>query len=628
MSPAPPQRQTWARPTCRVIPPELLASLQLTVLLQKDDSDARLGRRGPITDQGDALVRVMAIANSSPVRRPAVAKPRPGSRSIPIAVIAAIHGAALGAICLTEYGPFAITLALLTWGFLNCFWLIVLRRPAMAAALSLVMIASMIVLSQFKYNILDTTLSFFDLLIVDPDTIAFLLTIFPELRAALIIAAFGAVALFILIWRLDPFRARLRISIFGAVLSLAPIVALASLVPEQPWEPFSGVNHISNFARSGVVSLSELMSHGWLEADAAVADHLKLSAGETCHPAGRPPHIIMVLDESSFDITAAPGIKVPPGYSDHFRSFDGQSRSLLVEATGGPTWYSEYNVLTGLSARSYGRFMFNVTRIAAGRVQRGLPQALRRCGYKTFSLYPAYGGFLSARRFQTTAGIERFTDLAQMGVTSDMQPDRFYFEQALRVVERERSGAPLFIFVYVMANHFPWTSTFRPDLTPGWKELGNDPPVDEYVRRQSMSARDYSDFLARLAHEFPEESFLLMRFGDHQPAISPKILEPSIDSATLARRIMLDDARYFTTYYAIDAVNFTPVDVSSARTPIEAPFLPLVLQEAAGLPLDPSFVEQKKIFQRCKGLFYRCNGGAESRRFNRLLIDAGLITGL
>jgi hypothetical protein len=87
----------------------------------------------------------------------------------------------------------------------------------------------------------------------------------------------------------------------------------------------------------------------------------------------------------------------------------------------GPTWYSEYNVLTGLSARSYGRFAFNVTRIAAGRVRRGLPQALRRCGYKTFSLYPAYGAFLSARKFQTTTGVNHFTDLKQMGATSDMQ---------------------------------------------------------------------------------------------------------------------------------------------------------------------------------------------------------------
>jgi phosphoglycerol transferase MdoB-like AlkP superfamily enzyme len=570
----------------------------------------------------------MAIADSSPDCSPPVVTPTAGFPLIAVAAIAGLQGTALAAIWFTEYGPFGVTLALLACGFLNCFWLMLLRRPTAAAALSLVMIASMLVVSQFKFNILEMTLSFFDVLIVDPDTIAFLLTILPDLRVALVVAAFVAVPLLILIWWIDPFRVRLRVSALGAAICLAAMIALATVVPEEPWEPFSGVNHLSNFARSGVLSISELMSHGWLEADAAVSDQMKLSSEDTCQPAPKPPHIIMVLDESSFDITAAPGIKVPPGYQEHFRSFDGKIRSLLVEATGGPTWYSEYNVLTGLSARSYGRFMFNVTRIAAGRVQRGLPQALRRCGYKTFSLYPAYGGFLSARRFQTTAGVERFTDLREMGAASDMQPDRFYFDQTLRILERERSGAPLFIFAYVMANHFPWTSAFRPDLTPEWKALGNDPQVDEYIRRQNMSARDYSDFRARLAENFPGESFLLLRFGDHQPAISTKILEPSIDSVTLARRIMADDARYFTTYYAIDAVNFRPADVPSARAPIEAAYLPLVVQQAAGLPLDPTFVEQRRIFQRCSGLFYRCKEGAEARRFNRLLIDAGLIKGL
>jgi hypothetical protein len=54
----------------------------------------------------------------------------------------------------------------------------------------------------------------------------------------------------------------------------------------------------------------------------------------------------------------------------------------------------------------------------------------------------------------------------------------------------------------------------------------------------------------------------------------------------------------------------------------------LVIQEAAGIPLDPSFEEQKNIMLRCSGLFYGCKKGAEARRFNRLLIDAGLIHGL
>jgi hypothetical protein len=52
------------------------------------------------------------------------------------------------------------------------------------------------------------------------------------------------------------------------------------------------------------------------------------------------------------------------------------------------------------------------------------------------------------------------------------------------------------------------------------------------------------------------------------------------------------------------------------------------VQEAAGLPLDSSFLEQKKILTRCKGLFYACAGCAEARHFNRMLIDAGLITNL
>ena len=33
----------------------------------------------------------------------------------------------------------------------------------------------------------------------------------------------------------------------------------------------------------------------------------------------------MLLDESSFDVTAAPGIKVPAGYADYFKSIDGAS---------------------------------------------------------------------------------------------------------------------------------------------------------------------------------------------------------------------------------------------------------------------------------------------------------------
>jgi hypothetical protein len=161
---------------------------------------------------------------------------------------------------------------------------------------------------------------------------------------------------------------------------------------------------------------------------------------------------------------------------------------------------------------------------------------------------------------------------------------------------------------------------------PEWVDLGNKPPlVDEYLRRQAISAQQFAAFKEDLKRKFPGEPFLLVRYGDHQPDFSTQILEPTLDRATIARHVSSFDLKYYTTYYAIDAINFKPVDVSSAVETLDGPYLPLVTLEAAGLPLDPSFVEQKNILKRCGGIFYSCRGGAEARRFNRLLIDAGLI---
>lgn len=547
-----------------------------------------------------------------------------------VAFTAALHAVAVYLLVTVEYGPFAITVALLSWALLNFVFLMLLRRPGVCAHLSLALVAVLIVLSQFKFGITQLTLTFLDFLIIDRDTVSFLHSIVPQLRAYLVIGAMLAMPVAWLIWRLDPLRMRRATAAAGAGVCLLGIVALSVANPEQPWEPFQGVNHISNLARSGVVSVSHLSATGWIEADSkSLVGSAQASPLAECEPDAKRPNIVMVLDESSFDISSAPGIKVPEDYRSYFKSMDGQQRSFITESSGGPTWYTEFNVLTGLSARSFGALKFYVTRIAAGKISRGLPQALQRCGYRTFSLYPTYGNFLSARRFQTSLGVDRFIDMADMGVSEDMQPDKFYFDQALKLIEGEgRSGQPMFVMVYLTANHFPWTSTYRPELTPAdWQASGNSAEVDEYIRRQAMTVVDYQRFVARLKLDHPDKPFLLVRFGDHQPAISQKLLEPGLPQARLADRIMAHDPRYYATYYAIDALNYSP-DMSSAPPTLDAAYLPLVIQEAARIPLDPSFIEQKKIMFRCKGAFYTCKDGAEARRFNRLLMDAGTIKNL
>jgi Sulfatase len=544
-----------------------------------------------------------------------------------VALVAIPQLIALLVLLLTEVDTISRIAFLLSWMAINLLLIAITRRPAISGALALGMLTILILLSRLKYDVLQMTVNFIDVMMIDRASAAYLFTIFPKLWQPVSLVLLIAVPLGYVLWRFDPFRVcRLRAAAASAA-AMTGLVALSLIWPHDPWEGWFNNGYLSKFARSGVNSVADFMQYGFLESDPIAADRLVIPREEACNPAGRRPHIVMIHDESSFDIRSAPDIKVPANYGDHFRSFDGKSRKFLVEGNGGPSWFTEYNVLAGLSSRSYGRFSYFVTRIASGRVERGLPMALRRCGYQTVSLYPAAGAFMGAHNFQTTTGMERFLDARMMGAKG-IEPDSFYYGHALNELAAEKDRAPVFMFVYLAANHFPWASRFRPDLTPGWRDPGNKAHIDEYIRRQTMSAVDYRNFVEQLKKQFPGEPFLIVRFGDHQPDFSTYILDPGLDDAEIAKRLMDYDPRYYTTYYAIDTINFKPVRLSSALPTVDAPYLPIVIQDAAGIPLDPTFVEQKKIMLRCNGLFYACRDGAEARRLNRMLIEAGFIKDL
>jgi hypothetical protein len=549
-------------------------------------------------------------------------------RPLAFGVLGLLHLAALGILLRTEDDLVPCIAFVLAWAFLNCGWLALIRRPVVAASISLVMIVVLILLSQFKQDVLAMSANFLDVLIIDADTVSFLLTVYPDLKWW--VAGFGAAVLplIALFWWLDPLRTRRRWAGLGAAASLGALTVLSFINPMDREKAFQSVDYVSQFARSGVVAMVDLTTKGLLDSDGLIEDRLLAVPPPSCPVAQKLPHIVMVLDESSFDISAVPGVKVPSNYQSHFTSFDGKNRALMIEGAGGPTWYTEYNVLSGLSPRSFGHFAEFVTRIAAGRVTRSLPNALHQCGYQTYSIYPWLGAFLSARHFQKTLGIDHFLDAKDLH-SKTVETDDFYYKAAADLIRREKGKAPLFVLSYLMANHFPWNERWRPELTPGWRDLGNvsvdGHHIDEYLRRQEMSAQAYKGFVERLKHDFPNEPFLIVRFGDHQPLFAKRIVEPGLDNVAIGRHIDAGDPRYFTTYYAIDALNFRPADLSAATNGLDAAYLPLMVLEAAGVPLDPSFAEQKRILARCKGRFYSCSNGAEARRFNRLLIDAGLI---
>src|SRR5882762_10317033 len=97
---------------------------------------------------------------------------------------------------------------LLSWGILYFCFVALLRRPALSGALSLTLVVVLVLLSKFKHDVVQRTANFIDLMVIDRDTAAFLLTIFPNLRWSVIGTAFVIIPSMYALWWLDPFRIR------------------------------------------------------------------------------------------------------------------------------------------------------------------------------------------------------------------------------------------------------------------------------------------------------------------------------------------------------------------------------------------------------------------------------------
>src|SRR6266566_6317120 len=157
-----------------------------------------------------------------------------------IALIAALHAAALGLMFWSEVAVLPKVVFCLTWGLLNFFWLAVLRRPAVSAALSLVMIVVLILLSRLKYEIIWMTANFLDVMIINADTISFLLAVKPELYRKILLAfalIFPALAL---IWWADMLRVRLRTAGIGFMGCAAALLGVSLAFPQEEWDTFVG----------------------------------------------------------------------------------------------------------------------------------------------------------------------------------------------------------------------------------------------------------------------------------------------------------------------------------------------------------------------------------------------------
>lgn len=382
--------------------------------------------------------------------------------------------------------------------------------------------------------------------------------------------------------------------------------------------------YLSSFYASWSETFETLMKGQLLEALKSQKKPL-FTIPATCTPAEKPPHILLIHQES-----VVPPFQFPQLVYDHaldpfFKSFDGQVHKLRVETYGGASWLTEFSVLAGVSTYSFGGMRTFVQSLMQGKIHDTLPQALTRCGYDNSVFYPVPKDFVSNGRFYAAVGMPQIFDYKAQGATRFNERDKFYYANVLAHLEKhmETSNRPTFNFIITSATHLPYTYTYEPEVKVPGGGTGTDAEMDEYLRRLAMAKMDYDEFRAQLKEHFPNERFLIVQYGDHQPVATRTYL--GFDKSYAAEDVKLDpDSPGFLTYYSVDGVNYTPPPLPSVDA-LEVPYLGTLLLNEARLPLPSSYAERVRLLGVCEGRYYTCENKREILGFHRRLIDSGLV---
>jgi phosphoglycerol transferase MdoB-like AlkP superfamily enzyme len=345
----------------------------------------------------------------------------------------------------------------------------------------------------------------------------------------------------------------------------------------------------------------------------------------SCVTAGKKPHVILIHQESMVPPTTFPGLQFDSSVMPMFQSHDGKVHKLRVETFGGASWLTEFSVLAGVSTYSFGSMRQFVQAFMEGKVRETIPQVMETCGYRNVLFYPMLTNFVSNARFYESIGLKEIFDMKKQNAPTMAERDRFYYANALDEMERHigASRKPLFTFVQTMSGHWPYDYPKFPEMNVPGGAPDVHPEVNEYLRRISIAAKDYAWLKDELKRRFPNESFVIMNYGDHQPGATRALVGVPMETEIEDVKLRSDSPAYLS-YYSIETQNWKAPAMPPMQV-LDVPYIGLALLEAARLPLSDAYRERRRLMVQCNGRYHSCADEGAILAFHRRLIDSGLM---
>lgn len=253
------------------------------------------------------------------------------------------------------------------------------------------------------------------------------------------------------------------------------------------------------------------------------------------------PDIILILNETFYDISLVTDIKTDTDYMGTFYDIDNSiSGHVVVPRIGGGTNNSEYELLTGNSTY----LMQGITPFQAIDMTDSISivKNLKQLDYYTIAMHPSYPENHERNRAYPSMGFDEiyfFDEFENVEYYGNRAPvmDRSAFANMIRWYENALlKQRPLFSFLLTMQNHGDWNinpSTDDVVHVIGYDNKVNEDKINEYLSCILLSTKEINDLIEYFKES--DRAVVLCMVGDHAPSFIEEISDQNENNAILQR---------------------------------------------------------------------------------------------
>ena len=329
------------------------------------------------------------------------------------------------------------------------------------------------------------------------------------------------IGIYFILKRKFDLKATLSIRLIGFFISII-IIAGSYTTIEANLVPFEKSGPIYLFT-SSIQSTSDYTLN---DEEMLLLDKLldeEESEGSLVEKESSQPNIIIIMNESFWDMDQLPNIKMQPNPYDYFETLKKESihGRLEVPVFAGGTSNTEFEVLSSISTHMYEEGLMVYNNEIQGPVI-SLASILRLQGYHSVGLHPFWGWYYNRNLLYSYLGFNEFiTD----EYINDSTLKGYYISDDTStnvVIEQiEKTEEPLFLFNVTMENHGPYDDgrydNIPLDLVVTGKNLDEESQllVDVYGQGIYDAVASLEKLINYL--ETSDEETVVLFFGDHLP---------------------------------------------------------------------------------------------------------------